>query len=76
VRRSWSATVGAFLAARREAARAIEARLRDEIGTDGVAQLLRFLDAVAGGDAAGESDLPWDTPALRALRWWDAEERP
>ena len=66
----------AFLAARREAARAIEARLRDEIGADGVAHLLRFLDAVAGEDAAGAGDLPWDSPALRALRWWDAEDRP
>ena len=66
----------AFLAARREAARAIEARLRDEIGADGLAQLLRFLGAVAGEDAAGAGDLPWDSPALRALRWWDAEDRP
>ena len=66
----------AFLAARREAAHAIEARLRDEIGADGVAQLLRFLDAVADEEAAGERDLPWDSPALRALRWWDAEDRP
>ena len=66
----------AFLAARREAARAIEARLRDEIGADGVTQLLRFLDAVVGEDAARAGDLPWDSPALRALRWWDAEDRP
>ena len=66
----------AFLAARREAARAIEARLRDEIGADGLAQLLRFLGAVAGEDATGAGDLPWDSPALRALRWWDAEDRP
>jgi hypothetical protein len=47
-----------------------------EIGADGVAQLLRFLDTVAGEEAAGEKDLPWDSPALRALRWWDAEDRP
>jgi DNA-binding MarR family transcriptional regulator len=66
----------AFLAARRQAARAIEARLRDEIGADGLAQLLRFLDAVAGEEDAGAGDLPWDSPALRALRWWDAEDRP
>lgn len=79
MRRSTTAgpgTASFCAAARREAARAIEARLRDEIGADGVAQLLRFLDAVAGEDAAGAGDLPRDSPALRALRWWDAEDRP
>jgi DNA-binding MarR family transcriptional regulator len=64
----------AFLAARRGAALAIEARLRDDIGDEGVAQLLRFLDAVAGEDAPRLGDLPSDSPALAALRWWDAAD--
>jgi DNA-binding MarR family transcriptional regulator len=64
----------AFLAALREAQGAIEARLREDIGDEGIAQLLRYLDAVAGEDAPRLGDLPSDSPALAALRWWDATD--
>jgi DNA-binding MarR family transcriptional regulator len=64
----------AFLAAQRDAQRSIEARLREDIGDEGIAQLLRYLDAVAGEDAPRLGDLPSDSPALAALRWWDAAD--
>jgi len=65
-----------FLAAQRAAAQAIEARLRDDIGAEAFEQLSGLLDAVAGAGGAGTaSDLVWDSPALRALRWRDAHDR-
>jgi hypothetical protein len=64
----------AFLAAQRDAQRSIEARLREDIGDEGIAQLLRYLDAVAGEDAPRLGDLPSDSPALAALRWRDAAD--
>jgi DNA-binding MarR family transcriptional regulator len=64
-----------FLEARRRAARTIEAGLRDEIGADEMGRLLEFLNVVAGEDALTPDDRAGETPALRALRWWDADER-
>ena len=60
----------AYLQARHQAAHAIEGTLREQIGTDGEQQLLRFLDLIAG------DDLPvGDRPAIRALRWLDAHDQ-
>jgi DNA-binding MarR family transcriptional regulator len=58
-----------YLQARRQAAHAIEAALRDQIGADGEDQLLRFLDLIAGDDQTAG-----DRPAIRALRWLDAHD--
>jgi DNA-binding MarR family transcriptional regulator len=66
----------AYLAARRDASRAIEAALRDEIGADGVERFLSYLDALAGETTPWPGDPAWDSPALRALRRRDAEDRP
>jgi len=64
-----------YLAAQEAAARAIETRLRQDIGTEGMEQLLHLLDAVAGAEAAGADDLSLDSPAMRRLRWRAAEDR-
>jgi DNA-binding MarR family transcriptional regulator len=64
-----------FLTVRRNAADAFEARLRDKIGDDEIEHLFRLLDAVAGDEPVTPDALRGDTPAIRALRWWDAEER-
>lgn len=58
-----------YLQARRQAAHAIEAALREQIGADGEDQLLRFLDLIAGDDQTAG-----DRPAIRALRWLDAHD--
>jgi DNA-binding MarR family transcriptional regulator len=64
----------AFLAAQREASQAIEARLREEIGAEGVGHLLRFLDLIAGEEARPGAGPREGSPAIRALRFWDSEE--
>lgn len=58
-----------FVAAWGTAAAAVGERLRAEIGDDGIAQLHRYLDVLA----ADADPPPDDAPALRALRWRDAE---
>jgi DNA-binding MarR family transcriptional regulator len=58
-----------MLAARARSAARLEARLREEIGPEGVEQLLRALDLIA----AGHGTAPGDGPALGRLRWRDAE---
>lgn len=63
-----------FLAARREGARAIEARLRDAIGADGVQRLFELLAALAGEDPTSQGDPLGDTPAVRALRWRNGDD--
>lgn len=59
-----------LLAARARAAEAVEARLRDAVGGDRLAGVLSALDVIGAGTgpAAG------DEPALRRLRWRDAED--
>ena len=52
----------------------IEARLREKIGAEGVEQLFRVLDMLAGGEAVRPEDRPGTTPALQALRWEEAGE--
>jgi DNA-binding MarR family transcriptional regulator len=63
-----------FLMALHRAAGVIEARVREEIGPDGIEQLFRFLDVIAGGEPVAPEDRA-DTPVIRALRWLDGEER-
>ena len=58
-----------YLQARQQAAHAIEATLREQIGADGEEQLFRFLDLIAGDDPTAG-----DRPAIRALRWLDAHD--
>lgn len=64
-----------YLTARRNAADSFEARLRQQIGDNEVAHLFRLLDAVAGDEPMAPDARRGDTPAIRALRWWDAEDR-
>lgn len=59
-----------YLRARRQAADAIEATLREQIGADAEEQLFRFLDLIAGDDLTSG-----DQPAIRALRWLDAHDQ-
>lgn len=65
-----------YLQALRKAVGGIETRLRRDIGADGVEQLMRVLDVIAGDESERPDDRPWKTPALRALRWRDAEDHP
>lgn len=64
-----------FLAALAQASRTAQAKLREQIGADGLEQLFRTLDLLAalagppGGEDAGGAPPPW------ALRWQDAEDR-
>jgi DNA-binding MarR family transcriptional regulator len=61
-----------YLAGLHQAAERQEARLLEAAGDAGVRELFRLLDLIAGGAA-----LPLeDAPALRALRWRDAEGQP
>lgn len=64
-----------FLATLQEAGRSVEARLREQIGADGLEQLLRTLGLLAelGGPPRGEE--PGGASTLRALRWQDSEYR-
>ena len=65
-----------YLMALHAAAGLIEARLRDEIGADGVEYLFRFLDVIADGEAVLPENRPGDSPAIEVLRRIDAEDRP
>lgn len=65
-----------YLTAMQAAAGAIEARLLDQIGADGMEQFFRCLDLLGAGE-------PWPREggyerrlALQALRWRDAEGQP
>ena len=64
-----------FLAALAEASRCAQAKLREQIGADGLEQLFRTLDLLAelGGPPGGEDT--GGAPPLWALRWQDAEDR-
>jgi DNA-binding MarR family transcriptional regulator len=64
-----------YMTARREAARAIEASVRREIGADGIEQLFRYLDVLAGAGAGTPGHRSAEFPAERALRFLDAEDR-
>ena len=63
-----------YLAALAEASRAIEARLRDEIGDDAIERLLQILDAVAGDETRLPTNPVPESPALRGLRLHAATE--
>lgn len=63
-----------FLAASREAARSIEARLRAEIGGARVEELIRHLDAVATSTAGLPAAHALAAAAQRALRLLDADD--
>lgn len=63
-----------FLATLQEAGRSAEARLREQIGADGLDQLLRTLNLLAELGGPPRAEKLGDTPALWALRWQDAEE--
>lgn len=60
-----------FLAALYRAAGVIEARVREEIGPEGIEQLFRFLDVIADGEPVAPEDR--EGPAVRALRLLDTE---
>lgn len=61
-----------YLAGQYRAAERQEARLREAAGDAGVQELFRLLDLIADGEP-----LPLeDAPALRALRWRDAQDQP
>lgn len=59
-----------MLAVRVRSAERLEARLRAEIGPEGLSQLFCALDLIAASGGAA----PGDSPALRRLRWRDAED--
>jgi DNA-binding MarR family transcriptional regulator len=63
-----------YMTARREAARAIEASVRREIGADGMEQLFRYLDVLAGAGAGTPGHRSAEFPAERVLRFLDAED--
>lgn len=64
-----------FLATLQQAGRSVEARLREQIGADGLEQLFRTLDLLAELGGPPRGDEPGGAPARWALRWQDAEER-
>lgn len=63
------------MAARRAAKHAIETEVRRVIGADGTSDLLRSLDALAG-EAGTAGDPSAESPAMRALRYLDADYWP
>ncbi len=64
-----------YMAARRAARHAIEADFRRTIGADGSSDLLRYLDVLAG-EAGTAGDRSAESPAVRALRYLDADYWP
>lgn len=58
-----------FLAALRDAARAIERQLRAEIGSDGLEKLHRLLDHLGGGEQAQPGGPLRELRALGSWRW-------
>ena len=65
-----------FLATLQEAGRSVEARLREQIGADGLNQLFLTLDLLAELGGPPDPEEPGGPPALWALRWQDAEDPP
>ena len=64
-----------YMAARRAARHAIETEARRAIGADGTSDLLRYLDVLAG-EASTAGEPPAGSPAMRALRYLDADYWP
>jgi DNA-binding MarR family transcriptional regulator len=64
-----------FLATLQEAGRSVEAKLRAQIGADGLDQLFRTLDLLTELGGPPRAEAPGGAPALWALRWQDAEDR-
>jgi DNA-binding MarR family transcriptional regulator len=64
-----------YMAARRAAKHAIETEVRRTIGADGARELLRYLHVLAGEAGTADEDSA-ESPAMRALRYLDADYWP
>ena len=63
-----------YLLALDRAAGDIEARAREQIGAEGMAQFFRFLDVIADGEPVLPEDRAGTPPAVQRLRWQQGQE--